>query len=568
MEEEDFETQDDAPGQRYDVVITGMRSGVERGEFLRHLAASLKTTTATLEPLFLPSGLTVKRSSDYATASKYVSVLREWNCICKMVRSDAPAPSRLLPPSSREFVQKPVIAERAHRGFKQGWIVFTILATLGVSYARLHELQARFAGSGVPSVAAGQQNLETASGSSPSPVSQTPGKFDLEIVRSKGFAHDSMSEVVTAATAVSEGGFIASTSSKPNTFLYRISKNGDVVWRDDLSLQNETITSVGESPAGGYWIAGQTPDATGTPRDFTQRVSLEGKLSGAVILSSVSDNRLLHCVVDAGAGFVQIGSVESSDAQDHFPVPAISMTTDTGDRVWEHPVPVDQGRRLRTSAEGPFQTNMFTCAGVASDKSGKVIAAQRIQEVSDDKGTGDSYGTLVVALDPQGHELGRVRHENVVGATLIGTPGGAVLRETPYVRREAPQSPTNNLLNAVKVPDQTDARLHMYTFDYSLKETRPVIVFAGTQLDSVDAGLLTSEGGLLITGCPADGSARYLLYIDPSGAMSPIRKFEQLGENCGGLYQLSKAENSGEAMLLAQTPQQGNRLFSIKYLSE
>ena len=565
MEEEDFETQDDSPAQRYDVVITGMRSGVDRGEFLTNLAANLKTSTATLEPLFLPSGLTVKRSSDFATASKYVSVLREWNCICKMVRSDAPAAASKFVASASKGAGPPAVPTRAHKGFKQGWIVFTILATLGVSYARLHELQTRFAGSKTASALANEQNPSASDTGSPP---QTPGRFDLEIVRSKGFARDSMSEIVTAATAISDGGFIASTSSKPSTFLYRIAKSGDVLWSDDLSALNETVTSVGESPSGSYWIAGQVPDATGTARDFTQRVSADGKLSAAVILSSVSDNRYLHCVVDAGAGFVQIGSADSPDDQTRLPVPAVSMTNDTGDRIWEHPMPLDQGKRIRTSAEGPFQTNMFSCAGISSDKTGKVIAAQRIQEVDDDKTVGDSYGTLVVALDSQGHELGRVRHENVVGATLIGTPGGAVLFETPFTKRGTPQSPATNLLDAVKVPDQTDARLHMYTFDYSLKETRPVIVFAGTQLDSVDAALLTSEGGLLITGCPGDGGSRYLLYIDPSGSMSPRRKFEQLGENCNGLYQLGKSEIPGEALLLSQTPQQGNRLFSVKYINQ
>jgi hypothetical protein len=290
-----------------------------------------------------------------------------------------------------------------------------------------------------------------------------------------------------------------------------------------------------------------------------------------VILSSVSDNRLLHCVTATQAGFVQISSADALDEYFRLAVPAVSMTNENGDRVWEHLVPLDQGTRLETNRAGPLSTSVFTCAGITSDRNGRIIAAQRIVEVPDGGSADDLrkridasgiYGTLLVALDPQGKELGRVRHDNVAGATLVGTPGGAVLFETPYLHKGLLENTPTGLLDAVKV----DARLHMYTFDFSLKEIRSAIVFAGTQLDSVDAVLLAPEGGLLITGCPGEGGSRYLLYIDSSGAMSPKRQFEQLGGNCKGLYQLSKGDNPGEALLLSQTPD-GNRLFGIKYLN-
>lgn len=574
MDEDDLDTEDDDPSQRYDVVITGMRSGVERGAFLANLSAHLKASTATLEPLFSPTGLVVKRSSDYATASKYVSALREWNCVCKLVRSNAPpAPPKFPPAAPKPVVEAPPATPK--KAYTPGWIAFTLVMTLAISFFRLHEIKLRLGGSA--SEAGASVDATDATANSASDGATATSALEVEIVKSAGFAHDAMSEHVTAAAALAEGGFLVATAVQPaGTFLYLISKDGEVLWRDDLSASGEHLTSAGSAPEGGYWIAGQVPDATGNSRDFTQRVSAEGKLAAPVVLSSISDNRLSHCMTDNGSGFVQISSNDTLDEYFRLPTPAVSMTNDSGDRIWEHLIATVQGQRIATSVSGPQSTDASTCAGITSDAAGRILAAQRIVLLPDASSKEDmdkqlasatSYGTLLVALDAKGTEIASIRHDNTVGAIMIGTPKGAVLFESAAPRKGPIAASTTDLINAVKAPEQGDARLHMYTFDYALKETRPQVVFAGTQLDSVDAALLTPEGGLLITGCPGDGGSRYVLYIDALGTMSPKRKFAQLGEDCHGLYRLSKADSPGEALLLSQTPDAGNRLFTIRYLN-
>jgi hypothetical protein len=164
--------------------------------------------------------------------------------------------------------------------------------------------------------------------------------------------------------------------------------------------------------------------------------------------------------------------------------------------------------------------------------------------------------TFLVALDFQGTVVASVRHDNTGAGLAVATPTGPLLFETMQSRA--------GLYDLVGVVGQ---RLSMYTFDSDLNEQKSPVTFGDSNFDRVAAAYQTPEGGVLMIGCSGDDNTRpvYLRYISADGMYSRKRPSSELGMMCGGVVRFSQTTQSGEILVLLQTPQQGNRLLTLKY---
>lgn len=393
---------------------------------------------------------------------------------------------------------------------------------------------------------------------------------DVQVVRTAALTESPDQERVVTAAILPKGGFFAVTNIRGrNSFVYKTSDEGVVIWRKEL-LPDEAGAvpeSAGISSDGGYWVAGTLIEKNAQPgqihaSDFVRRVHADGAVSERIVSFGAGDHyRGFHCAVEHENRFVQTATVDTLDEYFRMEVPSISMTDGNGARLWEHLIPLDQGRRIE---EVPQQ--VLHCAGIFIAKNERILAAQQIlvmpdlktsDEIRRELGSGLHLrpGSLAIALDLAGNEVGRIRHDDVVGALLIPAQAGALLIETSYKKPSLSD-----------LPGTIDQQVHIYSLDANLKELKPPITVEGSSFDTIDAAQPTPEGGLLLAGCPGSGGNVFLRYITPSGIVSPKRQFNNLGR-CGGYYRFSVGRHPGEAMILVQTPGQGNRLLTLRYVN-
>jgi hypothetical protein len=308
--------------------------------------------------------------------------------------------------------------------------------------------------------------------------------------------------------------------------------------------------------------------------EFSQRIETDGTMSPLVRLSKKNQGRYSHCVVKQDDGYVEIDSTRDIDQYLHLEVPRVTRIGANGTPVWETPIGFDHGRRILrdSSTHSNSDDQIFGCAGLAIDKSGRIVAAARVfvfpdlktddevfQEMTRKQGRDLRSATLLLTMDPDGKEVTSVRLDDTTAGLLVDSPLGALLFETSEKRSGAS--------NSVDIVGQR-LSLHIFSSELKeLKELKPPIVFQDTNFDKVNSAYTTPEGGILLKGCPDDEKDRneYLRYVAPSGAISPKRHVADLGGFCGGLFSFSPGAAPGEVLMLAQTPQQGNLVLVLKY---
>jgi hypothetical protein len=391
------------------------------------------------------------------------------------------------------------------------------------------------------------------------------GAADVQVVKTAALTDDASQERVTTAITLPEGGFLAVTNVRGgSSFVYKISNSGTAIWRKELT--DTLANAAGVYANGNYWVAGllRKTNTPGQNRilDFVQPISADGVVSERLARPDASQSRyFFYCAVEHENKFIQMASIDTLQQFFFMQVPAISMTDSAGIPLWERLTPFDQGRRIE---EVPQQIQ--SCSGIFIASNNRILAAQQILIMPDVKAAEEIHrelssgvhlrpGTLVLSLDLAGNEVGRIRHNDVIGALLIPTPAGALLLETSYKKP--------GLADFAGVIDQ---QVHVYSFDANLKELKPPVVIESSYLDTVGAAYPTPEGGLLLAGCPGTGGDVFLRYITPAGTVSRKRQFSDLGF-CGGFYRFSPGQHPGEAMILAQTPNQGNRLLTLRYVN-
>jgi hypothetical protein len=381
-------------------------------------------------------------------------------------------------------------------------------------------------------------------------------------------------ERITAAIVLPEGGFLAITNIRGgNSFAYKISKVGAVLWRQELP-QGTIANSAGISSDGSYWIAGNLSEVVDHKTvygvmDYAERIGADGVVSPPVILSAKNKGRFFNCAVKSGDNYIQSDSDSARDEYLHLAVQRVSMIDGTGALLWEHLLPFDQGRRIErdTSTFSNPNEQLFDCAGIFIGQNDRIFAAARVfffpemktdeevfQEMTQRGGRDLRFATLLVALDSKGNPIASVRHDDAAAGLLVASPTGPLLFETAQVR-------ANGLVGT------SGQRLSLHKFDFDLREQKPAVVFNDTNFDRVTAGYPTPEGGVLMNACSGDDNTKpvYLRYVSSTGAISPKRPFSELGQMCGGIMRFSPGTQPGEVLVLVQTPQQGNRLLTVRY---
>ena len=413
----------------------------------------------------------------------------------------------------------------------------------------------------------------------PSTSSASPP--DVQIVKVDNFISGGTNDIihaetVTAATVLPEGGFLALTSIRGGgSFAYKISRAGAVLWRRDLPL-GTVANAAGLSADGSYWVAGNLSKTIDQKivygvMDFSERIGTDGAISLPVVLSATNKGHYFHCAAKSGENYIQTDLTSSRDEDLHLETQRISLTDGAGKLLWELYLSADQGRRIvaDTSTFSNPNGQLFDCAGIFVGKNNRIFAATRVvvfpdfrtdeevfEEVTQKRAKDLRSATLLVALDSNGTIVASVRHDNTGAGLAVVSPTGPLLFETMQAR-----TGSYDLVATV------GQRLSMHTFNSDLKEQKSPVIFGDSNFDRVGAAYQTQEGGVLMIGCSGDDNTRpvYLRYISAGGAYSPKRPSSELGLMCGGVIRCSEATQPGEILLLLQTPQQGNRLLTLKY---
>jgi hypothetical protein len=400
------------------------------------------------------------------------------------------------------------------------------------------------------------------------PQGGRPGQFPY-ITETVSFTLDQVgldpAERVASVVTLPEGNILAITNAKGGPFAYKISNLGRTIWRKELLVNSKTTAarSAGIFADGTYWIAGTLLEKN-QGYDFVQHIDADGNASQPTVLANQADSRFFRCAVEHQDKFIDLSLIGGLDQYFGMDVPALSMTDGSGVRLWETLVPFDKGRRIEVVGGFMAGASFLDCAGILLTVDDRILAAQRILIMTDSKSDEAMRqelnwrihlrpGTLLIALDLEGREVARVRHDNVIGGRLIPTPGGALLFETSY------KTP-----GVKDLPGPIDQLLRIYTYDSGLRELKPPIVIQDSYLDVVNNAYPSPEGGLLMAGCTGKEGLGFIRYITPAGLVTEAQLFNELGY-CGSSYWFSPGARPGEALLLMQTPNQGNRLLTVKY---
>jgi hypothetical protein len=404
---------------------------------------------------------------------------------------------------------------------------------------------------------------------------------DVQIVKVDNFISGGTNdfihaETVTAATVLPEGGFLALTNIRGGgSSAYKISSAGAILWRRELPL-GAVANAAGLSADGSYWVAGNLSKIVDQKTvygimDFSERINTDGAISPPVVLSAINKGHYFHCAAKSGDNYIQTNMSSSRDEDLHLETQNIALTDGAGQLLWEHYLSADQGRRIiaDTSTFSNPNGQLFDCAGIFVGKNNRIFAATRVlvfpafktdeevfEEMTQKRAQDLRSATLLIALDSKGNIVASVRHDNTSAGLAVATPTGPLLFETMQAR-----AGSYDLVATV------GQRLSMHTFDSDLREQKTPIIFGDSNFDRVVAAYQTREGGVLMIGCSGDDNTRpvYLRYISAGGEYSPKRPSSDLGLMCGGVIRFSQTTQPGEILLLLQTPQQGNRLLTLKY---
>ena len=376
---------------------------------------------------------------------------------------------------------------------------------------------------------------------SPNDRAASQGGADIQVLgTTRPFAN--ADERVTFASALPEVGFFAAAGIRGGAaFAYKLSNNGDVVWRTPLP-EHTRATSGGTTNDGQHWLGGSVGDSKS---DAVQIISKEGALIERQTLErAVTDRRFLICAAERDRKYLQIGSV-GLDEYLGIPVSSISMTNADGARLWEKLTPFDHERRV-----APISQQFLSCAGIFVTNDEHVLAAQQIlvwpethsaDEIRQEWATGtrERFATLVLAFDLQGHEIARLRDDDTQGGLLLPAPKGAVLLESSYLKP--------GLTSSAPV----DEHVHIRWLNSSLQDITSPLVISDGRFDVINAAYVTPQGGLLLAGCSGATARIFVRYVSKDRSVSPKKELTQLG-NCGGAYWFALAAHPNEALLLSE----------------
>jgi hypothetical protein len=319
---------------------------------------------------------------------------------------------------------------------------------------------------------------------------------------------------------------------------------------------------------------------TAVTQHFLGRFTDRGRPQQLVPISAVGEERFLDCAAQSADGFVLAGAIPAGpDAWDPL-VPWIEKLDSNGQRLWTHSFPTDRDlvmnvrrpteycRRLRVSEDGTITWAMSVLMLKPAH------STEERTRILQDSTRNDSF-TVIVQLDRDGTEMGRVRHPSADGGVLLDAGSDLLLVEHNYpaglskIRDSFGQARDLAALGqgvAAVIGANEASGTAITTFGPALSEKTMHNYPGGILSNAINAAARTPEGGLLLAGCVRDSAANFVMYIGRSGSPSKALTVSPAGgmQQCS-LYQFGPGQRPGEATLLVANEVGGNRLLTLRY---
>ena len=187
-----------------------------------------------------------------------------------------------------------------------------------------------------------------------------------------------------------------------------------------------------------------------------------------------------------------------------------------------------------------------------------------------EKSTANDSSTVIVQLDPNGNELGRLRHHSSSDGYLLDADSTFTLVERSYpsglaqITEKMQKTPILGFAALLTAHNAFGTKITAY--GESLKESKTQTYKGAAFANSIKAVSLTPAGGILIAGCMDDGGQNFVVYISPTGSVSKtLQVSPKTGAQQCSLFQFGVGPHSGEASLLVANELAGNRRLTLAY---
>lgn len=454
-------------------------------------------------------------------------------------------------------------------------------------------------------------NAETSvrsNGVAPAPCCGTASK--------SGFAILHTTQVVASnAPGTSPGSISAFVGSRNGGFLMTGSTDSSHSWilstTPTMTLQWARVIDQGwpaygasfglDAMDGGYWIVGLAysrdirqelkESAAGKARpwfDITKEVAYDYLLKldpkGAPVWqrrASEGYSHHIYCGAETDDGLILVGwgtaTYEKQATQTgsvSVTVPWIEKIDKTGKLVWQKLVTED-GDDLLMQRRNPG------CNGLRISSRGTITWAFSVNPVPLQRAQdrtilpvaqlyrADHPETIILQLDPQGHELHRMRSQDADSVFLFAVDNGFSLVEhfRPHIPEKVKTAPPALAVLAVGEMQRayaTDGGARITSLDENLGVHSRTKYKIPPLSDRLEAVLPTNDGGYLLAGC--DPSAvNTIARVNPGRGPTDVMKIFPEGAQQCGTFGLAPGATDAEVVLFIGNSLRGNRVLRIKY---
>jgi hypothetical protein len=388
--------------------------------------------------------------------------------------------------------------------------------------------------------------------------------------------------------------FLAGTDAEKRPWFLKLSNERKELWQDVLvdTWKGTRVDFAFSEVNGGYGLVGSrrtkdiTDDLRQRPSDwatitqsatqeFVSILNANGSIGAPIPVSAPGETRYLSCGDQVTGGFILAGAVPMGPEPWAPLVPWIEKVDANGVRLWASSFPMDQ----ESIMEMRPQDLPKYCRAIRVSKNGSITLAMNVL-VSNAARTAEertheaeswslsNLATVILQLDAQGKEMGRVVHRSATDEFLFDGGNSQLVLVERYLPRNLSQLKKLPLVAAVSgmmMEFETNAGLRITAYDESLHEKSVKGYRAKGLSEDIHSVAHTPDGGYLIAGCVRDGAQNFVIYIAPSGRVSTPRKISAGGVQQCGYFKFGLAAEPNKATLVVSNEIAGNRLLTLKY---
>jgi len=397
------------------------------------------------------------------------------------------------------------------------------------------------------------------------------------------------------AYSQSDGTFLLSgRDDQKRLWIMKLSGDSKPLWQYTVSdgWRDSRVDFLFGAADGAYWavVSQRTRDinaelhekpgdwatiTTAATQYFVSRFTDNGRPEQLIPISAAGEQRFLSCAAQTAGGFVVAGAIAAPSEPTSPLVPWIEKLDSSGKRVWAHSFELDEGRTIEV------RPNQAYCRRLLASPDGtitwvmSVLMQDRAHTVEEsihnmEKSTVSDSSTVIVQLDANGNELGRLRHPSSSDGYLLDADLSFTLVERSYpsglpqIAQQMRQTPILGFAALLTAHNAFGTKITDY--GESLKESKTQTYKGEALANSIKAVARTPAGGILIAGCIDDGGQNFVVYISPTGTVSQtLQVSPKTGAQQCSLFQFGGGPHSGEASLLVANELAGNRLLTLEY---